>query len=243
MKVPQSLKVVEPEPKSKEPAVVLSHDGSSKVSVFNNGVLQPQLLAAPAMRRTRGMGKAALKPIRATLSYYPAPVVGAAGAAISSTINMQPALCFDWAQFAALYDEVRMISAESDFRLDLSAGGPCQAAVCYDPIDGTALASISNTITFAQNMGPFAIVVPAATGTAPVAVNRTGFWKFRYHMLKGTAKNILGPAVVSGSDWTCTTDPADIYGFHKTYVNAPGGVAVLTLTQIFRMHCEFRSRQ
>lgn len=224
---------------------------AAAVSVFQNGVLVPQpsfMVRNGKGGRVRGSGGKMAKPIRKRLWYAPANVVGAAGAAISSTVNMQPSLFTDWAAEILLYDEVKVLGGEQYWYVSQTVGAAAATRVfmasAYDPIDGTALANPQQALQYLQHCGPIAYPGSSvlATFIRPTQFSsRSGANHFKFKTLKQTARNATGVTVMSGGDWSSTADAADIYGFVKTYIPAPGGTCVNELCQIFSLDCLFRS--
>ena len=225
---------------------------SEPVSVFLNG----KLVENPVFDqrrgrggRGRGGGGKSTKPIHKRLVYNPANVVGAAGAALVSTVNMQPSLFSDWAAEIQLYDEVKVVSGEVFWYVVQTPGAAAAnrvfVAQCYDPIDGTALTSVQSAIQYSQHCGPVQLSGTNAGGlyaaAFPSQVTKTGANHWKFNTLKQTARNATGVTVMSGGDWSSTVDAADIYGFIKTYVPAPGGTVVNELCQLFVLNCLFRS--
>lgn len=227
-----------------------------KVSYFRNGELVPDgdyipmKVSEQVVKTSSGRGtKMALKPIRATLWVY-ATQTGAAGAAIASTVNCTPANFSDWASYAAVYDEVRVLGGTMHSRFLMSAGTSpgSAAAVCFDPADGVAPASVPQTLDYAQHGGPYAIpsCVAAAPTTvqSPAPVTRTGFhvFKFRLSRDKRSVRNTAQATWIFG-DWGATVDAGDIAGFVKTYILGVGGSSTITFDYYLGLDCEFRSRR
>jgi len=211
----------------------------------------------PSFGGKNGSGRrigSALKPIRAWLPLF-STATSAAGAALAGTFNLVPANAQDWASYAAVYDEVRLVRGTCHFNFQASpaANGAfvsTEAVVGFDPADGTALTSIIDGLTYAQHAGPFQVqpgpytaLSGSTVANSPLATSRTGFHSFGFHNLKGSrsAHNTAQATWIFG-DWGATSDAGDVAGFLKLYLNAQASGTV-GYRMYIRLECEFRSRR
>jgi hypothetical protein len=195
--------------------------------------------------------RAAMKPIKVRLVFPNTAVATAAGAAFANVQACTPSGCADWAQFAAVYDECRVLGGELFWNVTFTtpAAGYTATMACavYDPIDGTAPASVYQQMTFAQNSGPKFITCFPAGGvvppsTTPASTNASGLHCMRFKVPTGSARSSANPTWF-GKEWSSTVDGADIFGFLKLFCSAPAALAVMVVSTIYYLDMEFRSRQ
>jgi hypothetical protein len=195
--------------------------------------------------------RSALKPFKVRLVFPNTVVATAAGAAFANVQACTPSGCADWGQFAAVYDEVRVLGGKLFWNVTFTTPSalPTATMCCavYDPIDGTAPASVYQQMTFAQNSGPkFLTCYPAGAvlppSTAPSSTNSAGLWSMEFKVPAGSARSSANPTWF-GKEWSSTVDAADLFGFLKLFCTAPAAAAIMYVTTIYYLDCEFRSRQ
>jgi hypothetical protein len=209
-------------------------------------VEQPVVRNIGSSRGGRGM----LKPLTVQL-VGAVTATTAAGVAINANFGVIPSSYQDYAAFAGLYDEVKFVKGQADFRVDYGTptgqNQPIPLVIAYDPIDGTAPTTVIQTLTFQQHLGPLTIGVcgaQLATNLAggPAVVNRTGYWKFGFHMPKGAVRN-SAVATNAGGEWMASSDAADTWGYLKVSSGTPIAAVTLITTMYIRVTVMFRSRQ
>jgi hypothetical protein len=162
-----------------------------------------------------------------------------AAAAQTPVLACSPSASPDWAAWASLYDECRVTHAKVRYHVSTSAGTGTLGSdlvAAFDPIEGSALASISNGCVYERHT--LTRVGGSTTTNAPFD-NSKSFWTLQSPVRSDGARNVTSTAIASG--WMSTTDPTDIFGYMKWYIAAATGTT--TVDGYCTLRVDFRSRQ
>lgn len=189
--------------------------------------------------------------VRATLALFPANVASAANTALQTVDTIQLSLYNDWNGFIAVYDKVRLLGGEVHYAYTVTGNTASNvflvAASAYDEIDNTALPGIGQSMTHRFHYGPIMAGINISTGVfelcqSPQAVTRTGAHVHKWRLPRGPTARNSADNTIAEAGWMSTTDAADKFGFYKYFVPALGAGAIVSLTRVYIMHCEFSSR-
>jgi len=196
--------------------------------------------AARPMARGRG-GKA--REIKTILNFTQSASTAAATDYVG-VINVNPSASTEYASFAALWDELIVDSGRLEFTITptttfTSNNGAARAVVCFDPIDSTALGSISNGLQHQQHLH-------FCTSTAiyqqfPLPMNHNGIWRFDWRTPRGNART-TGNAGTFGHEWSATGDTNDFYGYLKWFIPTGGAAGIWSIYYTWTLNCRFRCR-
>lgn len=208
------------------------------------GALMP-LRAHPALTR----GLKSNKPVRAFLSYY-AGTSGGANTAFQATFGLAPNQDSSWSSWQAVFDEVRVVSAELMWNVYMTtvqsanpANAPNAIAV-YDPASNVAIANVNSAMQF-EKFDLMRIQLPNASGflVTPQNVAKGGYQRFSAKVPSGP---MLSNTVTTNSPglWRPTGDAVQYdWGSFLVYCSAAGTSCVLRVEAFVRMQCEFRVRR
>jgi hypothetical protein len=192
-----------------------------------------------------GKGPRVKMPTLRTKLVLTATVSTSSGGNLTSAIGVSPGSSSEFSSFAALYDECKVHGGVFHFDLNVAAntGGRTYASIMYDPVDVTALASVSSALVALQHKGPFALDRgdSAAVQSDPEAFNLTGLHEFRFSCPEGAQMNTGASTTVATGLWTATSDTAAVYGYVKYFMEAISGV-VLSSRYYLVLDVSFRSR-
>jgi hypothetical protein len=205
----------------------------------------PMPLARPRLLRSNGrMGgrRLAAKPTRQMIALSNT-INSSAATALAVSIGVNPSTTADWTNLVGLFDEVRVVSSKIHFRFDTSAVSAIDITCvgAYDPIEGTALASLANALQYPVHHLSAQPAGPTASSSHPVPVNSTGYYSMQAKVYTDNARNTTSAAITNG--WMSTSDSNDIWGYWKFLCEAASSSVVLKLTYHMEIVCDFRSRQ
>jgi len=237
---------VAPSPVSSRPGgAVLYSDQDKKGSTSDFVVVDqkssPVELAVPRLvraSRVMGMTKGSKRPVAVRLAVKIS--LSASAAAITTVIPLEPSTTSEWSAFASLFDEMKVESAEFDYRLDQTTapGGAGLMVLAYDPLTDSALGNVVSGCEFEQHQLS-GLGVPAGF-SVPLSQTGSGLRRFTMQVPKGSARSAASTATFSG-EWSSTGDAANTYGWIKPYVEATS-TGTIELNGILYLNCRFRSR-
>jgi len=193
--------------------------------------------------------KMGMRPVTVRLALF-GVVNSSAGAALAWSAVVQPDLFTDWASYAGVYDECKVIGTSVHYVVEFAqgtAGFAGQYAVTvYDPVSSTALTSIADGCTFSQHqLRNFAISTFSGGGKSPMAFTPTGYFSFR-PTIPHSADNVLtstGDTTQAGGQWFSTLDTGRTAGYIKGYIPALGTGVISAVRLVHYVTCEFRMRR
>jgi len=203
----------------------------------------PKLLS----NRSGGRGKG-LTHLRTRL-VISGSVQSAANTALTSVINIDPSGSSEWANFQAIFDEVKVRGGVMHFHCATAGGSPSDAdfAIAYDPMNAGVYGNIAAVLVADQHM-LLRGTVPALTTIieSPAPQTKTGFWTFKFKCPKGASKvasNTAADVEVCTGEWADTNNSVTPkYGFIKPYTPAAGASIVFAIYYYIILDTEFRSR-
>ncbi len=167
----------------------------------------------------------------------------AAGAPYNVVIPMQPSAASEWSALSALYDEViidrirvRWIDATET---TYTTQTPQIWVFAYDPIDNSAISSLTNGLQHSQNYCWGKSVNQVSQD--PMSQTSSGLHTWDITVPRGTARSATNTAVF-GHEWSSLGDPNDFYGFIKPYLNVLGNTGTTTFVVYIEYYGRFRSR-
>lgn len=215
------------------------------------GAQQPAQLGVSLGLREYAKTMFGKNPYKVQITYDHGTATSGAGAALATVYNCDPVLATEFASFAALFDEARLIATHADWFLtstgSISTVLPL-AILVHDPATATALASVAAAYAHTKRAGP---ISPSLAGgsaqSAPLQVTNHGCVKLSSGMLMKGAVTQNGSGTLQvfpiQGDWFPTNSTAAITSFFKIYVEALGGTATSSSRLIQTFELEFRARQ
>jgi len=198
------------------------------------------------MSRTRPVGKPRSGKMRevSTILNFTSNFQIVAATDNTTVLNVQMDKSTEWASFAALWDEVIVDGGKLDFTTDVvttytSNSGSSRSVVCFDPLDATALGSLSNGMQHQQYLQ--FVTTTAIYGRVIFADNKGGFWSFRWHTPRGNARSSAGGAIF-GHEWSSTGDAGDVYGYLKFFIPQGGATGKWSVDYTWTLFVRFRCR-
>jgi len=189
------------------------------------------------------------KPIQAYLSYY-VSLPQAVNTDASWSAQVRPNLDTSYASWQAVFDEVKVLSAELHYHIwwtvlpTAFAGQTPNSIVAYEPGVPVAMASVNAGMQYEKfqlcNVGA------TANGTYAVVPQNTakgGFMVFKANMPDGPQQSNVNTLVSTGM-WRPTTDASNYFwGAFQGYIAQGGATSSLQVECFVRMKCEFRARR
>jgi hypothetical protein len=202
-------------------------------------------LARPRLLRQNGrMGgrRLAAKPVRQMIALS-GTVNSSAATALAVSIGVNPSTAGDWSNLIGLFDEVRVVSSKIHFRFDTSAVSAIDVSCvgAYDPIEGSALASLANALQYPVHHLSAQPAGPTASSAHPSAFTSNGYYSMAAKVYMDPTRNTTSTAITNG--WMSTSDASDIWGYWKFLCEPASSSVVLKLTYHMEIVCDFRSRQ
>jgi hypothetical protein len=169
----------------------------------------------------------------------------------TTVINLKPADSTEWASLANIWDEMIVDGGHFDFTVGITTNftnynGASRAVVCYDPLDSTALGSLSNGLQHQQHFQFGTPNTTAGTNILPVCVtkcyrNAQGVYRFMWKTPRAGARQ-ASAAANFGHEWSSTNDTGDFYGFLKFYIPQSGATGLLTVYWTWTLNTRWRCR-
>jgi hypothetical protein len=204
----------------------------------------PLPLARPRLLRGGRFGgrRLAAKPIRQMIALSNT-VNSSAATALAVSIGVNPSLAGDWSNLIGLFDEVRVVSSKIHFRIDTSAVSAIDISGvgAYDPIEGSALASLANALQYPTHHLFGQAAGPTASSASPAPLSPNGYYTMQAKVYDDPTRNTTSTAITNG--WMSTSDSSDIWGYWKFLVEAASAAVTLKLTYHMEIVCDFRSLQ
>lgn len=213
------------------------------------------LLDAPLVRRGPGKVGRSEKSVKTWLSYY-GKSNGAANTAFAFNFDVQPNKDSDFASYQALFDEMRVLTAEIIWNVNFTtpptalANQTPNVALAYEPAwDGTFPFTAVNQVLHFQKFSLLnAANVVGTGGTSaylanPQAISPGGALRFSARM-PNTPTQSNTVITLSTGMWRPTLDGANYYwGSFIGYAAQGGATSVLQVEAFVRMRVEFRCRR
>jgi hypothetical protein len=169
----------------------------------------------------------------------------------TTVINIKPADSTEWSSLTNIWDEMIVDGGHFDFTVGLTTNftttnGANRAVVCYDPLDSTALGSLSNGLQHQQHFQFGTACNIMGTNLLPVATTRhykdaTGVYRFRWKTPRANARQ-ASAAANFGHEWSSTADTGDFYGFLKFYIPQGGNTGLWTVYWTWTLNTRWRCR-
>jgi hypothetical protein len=219
-----------------KPVVVTTTDTKEGVVVKAAAQTDLKKTLQNALRST-GAGNA-----RVWLWYLSGAATSGAATAQAPVNRIRPSDCAEFASWAFLYDEYKVLKCKTMYCHAISAG-PSVATdmvMAYDPTNATVLAAIVEGAAavhhkVTRNANSFSMPIPHG------GVVSDGFFHLELKVPSGpqteSASGIPGPGV-----WIDTTVTAYDAGWFKSYITAASATVTTTLTQYIGILTEFRLR-
>lgn len=162
----------------------------------------------------------------------------------ATVVKIQMSDSSEWASYIALYDEAIVDGGHIHFTQAVTTGytssnGATRAVVAYDPLDATALGSLSNGLIHQQHLE-----FSTAAGqflTFPTIASRTGFWAFKWRTPRKSGRS-SAQVTYFGHEWSSTSDAADLYGFLKWFIPQVGATGLYNVYYTWTLNVRFRNR-
>jgi len=201
----------------------------------------------------RGKIKGAKLRVVTTKLCYSVNNTAVANTANVTAIPLEPASTTSWSNWAAVYEEVKVHSAEFHFNVEVTGSGAVptgtnlQFALSYNPINSIAQTSTAATMESSQAKmysydSQTSTTVGAGGFGGAIAASRTGLFDFKMKVPAGGQARSSAASTTFSGEWSNTNDGADIYGWITPYIPAPGANNQTTIYGVLVMNCSFRSR-
>jgi hypothetical protein len=169
----------------------------------------------------------------------------AANTALATSTVQSPVGAQDWAGYAALYDECRVVSVKIHVNADCTQNVQNSAVTwgcAFDPINPAAYANIADVITARYKFAPLAFPGTLdVTSQTPAPMNATGFYTKSFKLHPGRVT--VDSATAIGGGWFGTSATSnDVIGYFKCYCPALGAGVVCNVSWYTEYECEFRDR-
>ncbi len=211
----------------------------------------PQSLSQPQklMIGRAPMGK--MKTLRTKIAYL-FNNTGSTNTAFSTVIPVQPSATTSWSQFAAVYEEVKVLGGKVKFNVSVTGSGtdPLGSnqlfAVAYNPLVSTAATSIASLCEFSQSKlfgcDNITTNTPSNGVFGCVPSTPSGLYDFDFRVPKGGSARSSSASSTFSGEWSNTNDGSDVYGWVSPYASAPGANNTWTMYGVIIMDVLFRSR-
>jgi len=150
----------------------------------------------------------------------------------------------EFTYFVQLWDEVIVDGGEYSLAVSIATNyttnnGAVRGVVCFDPLDSSSLASLSNGMQHSQHIQILNPIV--ASNSSMLPMNKDGIIHFKWRTPSGSARTTANVNIF-GHEWSSTADGGDIYGYLKHYIPSAGATGVLNLYFTWTLRCRFRCR-
>lgn len=203
---------------------------------------------------TRSLAKSAIGNSHIkTKMYYEVSTTPASNTALALASGICADNSSEFAGFAGLYDEYRILGGRIKFRIQNSQGSPnasCQwAAMGFDSSYATVPSSTVDVLESTQSAVYGIDPAIANNFLSPLGTSDNGHYTFEFHIPRETVANA---AVVTGGvgvvanfpgQWIASASTAGTSsGYIRTYVPTPGSSNTLVYRAIVELDVEWRER-
>jgi len=208
--------------------------------------------AAPKLTtgKRSGMMHSKAQSFKTTLSVNALTGPSAANSSSSAVITLTPGSTPEFVNFANTFDDWRTTHIEVfhavGFTVQATGANSvvnnklCMYALVYDPVDGTAVASVTDAMDYDHRLAPLKAGYDGVNSPGDIVKGGMHHAKWRI------PAPVVDPGILSDlldSNWVSTKDTSVIVGYLKTWVDAAGAATASSTSTYIRYHCEFRSRR
>jgi hypothetical protein len=222
----------------------LQRSDSGPVNVVDKGLADKML--RNSLRSKNGKGR--LQNLKIDLWTHVENNSGS-NAANTAIVPVDPVAAAEFSSLSALYDEM-IVHGVTVYNSVESAGGTAFEVhwnASYDPVDATAYALYTTSLSASQKSGPQRASGFVSTSlSSPFSMTKNGHVVWKVVCPKGASKTTVGSSTTDNlctGQWVSTQAVSQAYyGFIKPFVEAGGTSVITALATTLCMHCEFRSR-
>jgi len=228
------------------PSMTILTVDDAKVSRRVMGTLARASSTASVSKGKAQPGRGKMETVPLWIAYV-SKVTGSSNTFLNVSLPFQPDACNEFTDFAAIFDEVKVMEGKACYVVETSGTATMQGsymAAVYDPIDPSGFTTISQMITFDKHQLTYFSLANNTGGVTaqPMPIAKHGFWTIQAKVPKGTAQTKAASGVFGDQWFDMHTSTTVACGYLKWGIPALGTGVTAALNAVVYLKVMFRCR-